>query len=203
MRNLMIGAAVMAMTTALSASAQQRDLDAHEHGVGQLNIAIEKSIILMELEAPGADIVGFEHPAKSDQDKKAIEDALAVLSKPMDLFKFTDEAQCTVSSASVELEGDAEHDEEAHKDEDDHGHGDDEKHADGHEDHDDEASHTEFHGEYKFTCALPSKLTGIDFPYFAKFQNAKELEVQLITGKGSNRYEVERDAPNADLSGMM
>ena len=64
----------------------KRELDAHEHGVGVLNIAMEGSDIAMEFHAPGADIVGFEHPAETAQDHAAIDQAIALLSQPFDLF---------------------------------------------------------------------------------------------------------------------
>jgi hypothetical protein len=43
---------------------ETRQLNAHEHGVGQLDIAIDGQQIAMELHAPGADIVGFPHYIK-------------------------------------------------------------------------------------------------------------------------------------------
>lgn len=111
-----------------------RQLDAHEHGVGQLSMAIEGNKIAMELHAPGADIVGFEYAAASTEDLTAIDDALAVLGKPLEVFVFPAAAGCSVVEAEAELEGDDhdDHDEEGH---DDHG---DEDHDEGHEDHDDE-----------------------------------------------------------------
>ena len=87
-----------------------RELDAHEHGVGTLNIAIDGSNVAMEFSAPGADIVGFEHPAKSEEDKALISEGLAVLSEPLGLFGIPADAGCSVTSAVAELEGDAEHD---------------------------------------------------------------------------------------------
>ena len=69
---------LIALSTTLPALAEDtRQLDAHEHGVGKLNIAIEKSTITIEFHAPGADIVGFEYEAKSDADLAAIASATA------------------------------------------------------------------------------------------------------------------------------
>ncbi len=190
-----------------AATAQQRELDAHEHGVGQLNIAFEGGSVVMELEAPGADIVGFEHRAESVEDSATIDEAIAVLAKPLELVAFPEEAQCVVTSANVVLEEEEEHGKEMHGDDDDahaaDGHSDEGGHAE-HDEHAEEArSHTEFHAEYKMQCAQPSSVTQIDFPYFETFANARELEVQIVTDKGANRFEVERDDPRIDLTGMM
>lgn len=210
-------AACLLATTALSAAADEkhRDLDAHEHGVGQLNIAIEANQIAIELEAPGADIVGFEHAAESDGDKARIKEALATLGAPMKLFTLPEKAGCKLAKAEVELhsEGEEEHDkhdddDHAEKMNDDHDHdGHAEKKDDDHDhdehEHDEGGTHSEFQATYTLACADTSAIAAIDLPYFSKFPNAKELEVQLVSEKGANKFEVERDAPRLDLSGMI
>ena len=93
-----------ALAFALSATAaDKRELGAHEHGVGALNIAVEGATILMELEAPGADIVGFEHPAESAEDKGKIKAALEVLEKPLQLITLPTAAGCAVTEAHAKL----------------------------------------------------------------------------------------------------
>ena len=85
-------------------------LGAHEHGHSALNVAIEGDRVEMELIAPGADIVGFEHEAESSEDKAAVEQAEATLGEPLSLFGFADAAGCVVETAAVEIEGE-DHDE--------------------------------------------------------------------------------------------
>jgi hypothetical protein len=207
-----------AATPAISEDA--RHLDAHEHGVGQLDIAFDGQQIAMELHAPGADIVGFEYAAESDKDHAAIENAVAMLAQPMNLFVLPDAAGCQVVKAEAEIEGDDEHDKHEHDehaekhegeghdghDEDhdahDEGHdGHDEDH-DSHEDHEghkNEAGHTEFHATYLLNCTDPTAVSNISFTYFEMFENALEVEVQVISATGATSFEVERDAPNLDL----
>lgn len=196
-----------------------RELDAHEHGVGALNIAVDGSTVAMEFHAPGADIVGFEYVAESDADIATIEAAIDVLSVPLELFRVPAAAACTIEEVSVELEseeaheahdhedehGDHDHDGEKDHDHDDHEEQKDADHADhedhDHEDHSDEAGHTEFHAEYTLNCADPSAITSLEFDYFDTFENALEVEVQIITASGAQAFEVERDTPTLDLSG--
>lgn len=198
---------ILALAVAFPAFAEgSRELSAHEHGVGELNIAIDGETVLMEFHAPGADIVGFEYEAVSAEDRMAIDDAVAILAKPLNLFVFPAEAECNVVKASASLEaedhGDHGHeDEHAEKDEhdhDDHGH---EEH-DEHDHADAEASHTEFHAEYTLNCANSDALTEIVFGYFDTFENARELEVQVVTASDAKAFEVERDDPKLDLRGM-
>lgn len=203
-----------------AAQSQGRELDAHQHGHGALNIAFEGATMVMELEAPGADIVGFEHPAETADDRALIEAAIAQLAKPLELFVIPAAAGCTVTAANVALIGEDHHEynhEDHHKDEHAEGHAEDHdhKHSEGHsEDHDhkhskghaDEAGeegHTEFHAEYTLTCADPTEIDAMEFPYFERFPNAVELDIQMISDKGAKGFEVERDAPRLNLSGAI
>ncbi|MEO1314409.1 MAG: DUF2796 domain-containing protein [Pseudomonadota bacterium] len=224
---------ILALTAAAATPAlaeQTRQLDAHVHGVGQLDIAFDGEQIAMAFRAPGADIVGFEYEAESAEDRAAIDAAVATLARPLDLFVLHEAAGCSVVQASAELESEEDHDDhgdhgdeqaEAHDHDDhghdehahyDHGHDDhgheehaEEDHSDhdhGDHDHASEASHTEFHAEYLLNCADPSAVSDITFAYFDTFPNALEVEVQVISDTGATAFEVERDAPNLDLQGM-
>ena len=179
-----------------------RQLNAHEHGIAALNIAIEAPLVVMEFHAPGADIVGFEYAAKSDADFAAISAALKTLEAPLDLFVLSKGARCAVQEVQVELESDADHDvnEEDHQDHDDEN---DHKHED-HDDHDEEkhaasSGHTEFHAEYRLICSNIEALTQIDFAYFEVFSNSKQVELQLISQSGARVFDIERSAPRLDL----
>ena len=85
-----------------------------------------------------------------------------------------------------------------------------EEHAEGekHDEHDDEdhaeaeESHTEYHAEYTLRCGGAAAISEIDFAYFELFENALELEVQIVTAAGAQAFDVERDAPSLDLRGM-
>ena len=215
-------AALAALVAQAVAAEETRQMDAHEHGVGQLDIAFDGNRIAMELHAPGADIVGFEYAAASAEDRAKVDDAVAMLARPLDLFVLPAAAGCSVVQASAELESggdhddqDAEHAHEAHDDEDhaahkEEGHGhDDEDHAahkeEGHDqdDHAEATDHTEFHATYLLNCADPAAASTITFAYFGAFPNALEVEVQVISDKGATAFEVERAAPMLDLRGML
>jgi hypothetical protein len=175
------------------ASAQHRELGAHEHGRGTLNIALEGTRLSMELEAPGADIVGFEHPAKSRKDKAAVDAAKKRLAQPLALFKLPASAGCVVKEASAESEGDdRDHDKHAKTESGKQGAG---KAA--------EHEHSQFHAQYTLECRTPANITTIEFDYFRAFAGAQKLEVNVITPKGQTKREVTRAKPRLDLAGMM
>lgn len=211
---------------ALASGEETREMGAHEHGHGALNIAIEGNTLAIELEVPGFDIVGFEHAPESDADKAAVEEALAKLSEPLRLFVLPEAAGCQVSEMLVELHGEEhhedheeehDHDEKHEEHEEGHDHGDEkhDDHAEGH-DHDDEKhdehdhgdheehaegeSHSEFHAAFLMTCEDASKLTQIELAYFNAFPNAEELDVQLVTDAGARSVEASGEASVIDLN---
>ena len=60
MRLVFVAACLVSLTwVPLRAGDDVSQMDAHVHGHGILNIAVEGQVVEMELEAPGADIVGF------------------------------------------------------------------------------------------------------------------------------------------------
>lgn len=188
---------LLATLLATSTLAQEvRQLDAHEHGVGELNIAIEDNTIAMELRAPGADIVGFEYAAVSAEDLSEIETAVATLSRPLELFVLPLSAECAVLEAKAGLEADAEHDHGKEHAAADHAH------AHAEEKHTEHEGHTEFHAEYLLTCNNPAAISGIDFAYFETFENALKLDIQIVSASGSRAFVVERDSPKLELPGM-
>ncbi|MDB3921659.1 DUF2796 domain-containing protein [Paracoccaceae bacterium] len=183
-------------------SEDARQLNAHEHGIGVLNIAIEAPLVVMEFHAPGADIVGFEYAAKSDADLAAISAALKTLEAPLDLFVLPKAARCAVQAVQVELESDTDH---GANEEDHQGH--DDKHDHKHEDHGDHdeqkhaasSGHTEFHAEYSLICSNIEALTQIDFAYFEVFPNSKQVALQLISQSGAHAFDIKSGAPRLDL----
>ena len=189
------------------AHAENRQLDAHQHGHGTLNMAFEGNSVAMEFVAPGADIVGFEHAGKSAEDRAIVDAAMAQLANPLELFVFPAGAGCSVTAANVTLDGDEgphnghdEHHDDAH--EEDHGG----EHDQNHNEHGEEGEaerHTEFHAEYELTCADPSAIEAIEFAYFERFPNAAELYIQLSSDKGAKGFEVERDELRLGLSGAI
>lgn len=149
---LSVSALAILAGTSFAVAESSRELSAHEHGVGALNIAIDGKKVAMEFHAPGADIVGFEYEASTAEDRAAIDGAVAILAKPLDLFVVPADAACSVTKASAALEIEDDHDEHDHDDHaaaDEHDHDKHEDHAhDDHDDHDHEEHAHEDHDEH-------------------------------------------------------
>ncbi len=214
------GAAALVATpigSQLSAE-EQRSVAAHEHGTTNIQIALENGMVSMALQAPGADIVGFEHPAESAGDQAAVKRALDDLSRPLELFVPPAKAECRTRSVSVLQTGeDAHEDHEAHEEHahedhaddhdaheeheahDDHGsheHGEaHEEHA-GHDDHDGhEEEHLEFRAEYTLACADMDAFEGLDLTFFERFDGAAKIHFEILTEKGAGSFTAIRGKP--------
>ena len=148
-------AVVIGMTVSANVLANEefRSHEAHVHGKVEVNIAQDGQELLVEVTAPGADVVGFEHAPETAEQKKVFEQAIAQLNKPEELFGFNN-AGCTLKFKSVTntLEGDhddheghdhAEHDHDDHKGHDhaEHDHDDHKGHDHAEHDHDDHKGH--------------------------------------------------------------
>jgi len=211
---LALGAVSMPATSL----AEMRQLSAHEHGLSTLKIAQEGNQLLFVLEAPGADIVGFEHAAENKAQKKAVRAALGQLKAPAGLFPMPEAAGCSVikSDASFVIEAeddddqDEDHSKEAKKaDGHDHDHDKEAKKADAHDDdHDDHASeakaggHAEFQASWTMTCKEPKLAVTSQTTYFEAFERAKEIKVEAIGASGQQVLTLTRSAPLLDLSGV-
>jgi len=194
------GLVCLSFTSVAVAEEKHKQLDAHEHGHGSFNIAIEGKKVSMELEAPGADIVGFEHKASTKKQKSAVSDAKKKLRKLANIVGLPAAAGCKITKSSVELhiEGDDDHEQGKKAAKHDHNHGKKEVKKEV-----EEESHSEFHAEYQLTCTSPEKLAELTFPYFKSFKGAEELEVSVAGPKTQKKFEVERDTGKISLGGII
>ncbi len=192
-RYALLSVLLVAISSAVSTAAAQ---SAHVHGEGRVNIAIDGNNIFMALESPGADIVGFEHEARTSDEKAAVTQALAKLGNPMLLMRFAADANCEVRRASSKSENEHdEHEGEEHSEHDEH---EDEEHAE-HDEHEGEEEHGAFLAEYEFECAHIDALDFIEFTYFSQFSNSQSLDIVLIDGNGQRREEIDRANPVLQL----
>ena len=121
-RSLPVVASLL-MLTGVTAAQQS----AHVHGIATLNLAIEGDELGIEFVSPAGNIVGFEHEAVTEAERRAIRDAIEQLRKGNELFDLPLAASCSLHVAEVK-----------------HGHGEKEKREDGHgqdAEHDDGDEH--------------------------------------------------------------
>jgi len=155
--NSMTLALASLMLTLPSVHANASELDAHEHGSANLDIAIDTSTIEMRFESPAVNIVGFEYATEDEQQLLLINKAKSNLSNFDLIYGLVGDVSCQTvkSSAKWVTEHEAGHDdhddhEAGHDDHDDHeaGHDDHDDHEAGHDDHDDHDDHEAGHDDH-------------------------------------------------------
>ncbi|EPW6435861.1 zinc uptake protein ZrgA [Vibrio parahaemolyticus] len=183
-------AIVIGLSLSTVATAEEyRQHSAHVHGHVEFNIAQDGSDLLLEITAPGADVVGFEHAPENAEQEKTLQHAVATLEDSNALFAINPQAQCEIEEVHVEHTLGGQHEEHEHHDHeghdhDEHAHHDHDKHDhDGHEghDHSEHSDHGEFTVQYRFHCAQVGELSRIQTDWFNQFPSTESVNVNLLT----------------------
>ncbi|WP_298933499.1 DUF2796 domain-containing protein [uncultured Ruegeria sp.] len=182
--------AVLALSlcpAAVAAQATQLDFR-HQHGSGSLDMAFAGAEFTLSLAVPSFDIIGFERPADSDDDRALVAVAISDLSKPLELFVISEDAGCITTSANVILTNEG----FGKKDEDEAGEADttaDEYHA-------------EFQADYAIQCQDMNALGAIEFAFFNRFENVEELRVRVELSDKIHAFDVTPATPILDISAI-
>ncbi|EGR2204544.1 DUF2796 domain-containing protein [Vibrio parahaemolyticus] len=181
-------AIVIGLSLSTVATAEEyRQHSAHVHGHVEFNIAQDGSDLLLEITAPGADVVGFEHAPENAEQEKTLQHAVATLEDSNALFAINPQAQCEIEEVHVEHSLGGQHEEHEHHDHEGHDH---DEHAhhdhDGHEgheghDHSEHSDHGEFTVQYRFHCAQVGELSRIQTDWFNQFPSTESVNVNLFT----------------------
>ncbi|MFW0983090.1 zinc uptake protein ZrgA [Vibrio parahaemolyticus] len=183
-------AIVIGLSLSTVATAEEyRQHSAHVHGHVEFNIAQDGSDLLLEITAPGADVVGFEHAPENAEQEKTLQHAVATLEDSNALFAINPQAQCEIEEVHVEHTLGGQHEEHEHHDHeghdhDEHAHHDHNKHDhDSHEghDHSEHSDHGEFTVQYRFHCAQVGELSRIQTDWFNQFPSTESVNVNLFT----------------------
>ncbi|EID7760804.1 TPA: DUF2796 domain-containing protein [Vibrio parahaemolyticus] len=183
-------AIVIGLSLSTVATAEEyRQHSAHVHGHVEFNIAQDGSDLLLEITAPGADVVGFEHAPENAEQEKTLQHAIATLEDSNALFAINPQAQCEIEEVHVEHSLGGQHEEHEHHDHEGHDHDeqahhDHDKHEhDGHEghDHSEHSDHGEFTVQYRFHCAQVGELSRIQTDWFNQFPSTESVNVNLFT----------------------
>lgn len=108
-------AIVIGLSLSTVATAEEyRQHSAHVHGHVEFNIAQDGSDLLLEITAPGADVVGFEHAPENAEQEKTLQHAVATLEDSNALFAINPQAQCEIEEVHVEHTLGGQHEEHEH-----------------------------------------------------------------------------------------
>lgn len=187
----LLASAALVLSFPVLADDHQHSLEAHVHGIGTLNIALENQLLELQLESPAMNIIGFEYQPTTAADIQSVKAAQNTLSNAAELFAFSPAAQCRLTSVSIEnalLKGSGAHDH-------DHDHDHESQPAAEIAEH----QHNDISAHYQYHCATPAQLNSIDLAgLFKLFTQTEKIQVQLIVG--DHQQGAELSAKNTSLS---
>jgi hypothetical protein len=157
---------------------EHREHGAHQHGVGTVGVAFEALKGKIEFKIPAESIIGFEHEAKKEADKKKQADALAKFeSKISEMLVFDASLKCVLAKEKIEVVREEEHKEEPKKSHKHHKH----------------AAHSDFVAHYNVTCEKSPAGTDLAVKMHSQFKKIKKIELQLIVDNLQKAQTITKD----------
>ena len=134
----------------------------HVHGVASLQVAIDGNTLTLTLESPLDNLLGFEHTARSEQERTAVRAMRERLEQAESVFVPSPAAHC--QAVSVKLESPVLQPER--------------QTANG--------AHADLDGEFVFRCRNPGQLRELEVTIFRSFPNLRRLDVQIASPRGQS-----------------
>jgi len=139
-------------------------LSAHEHGVAELDIAVDDATLELELRTPAFNLLGFEHTATSEQEHRQVVTVQQQLEQAERLFGLPAAAGCTRSDWQLESPLFATGDTSRTDD-----------------------SHSDVRVHYHYHCTSPAALKQLDAEgFFQAFPATRTLRLQVFGPNGQS-----------------
>lgn len=166
-------------------AAEKRQAHAHAHGAADLNIVVEGKKVTVEFRSPAEDIMGFEHEAKSDADKKKRDAAMNTIKERFgEMVVFDKKLGCKYQPGEVSL---------VRTDDDPQ----DPNHGKG--DHKKGAEHREVRATHHFICAQEPAGSRVRFAVSKMFPSIRDLKIQVLSGAKQSGAKIQRDKGDVAL----
>ena len=188
---------VVLLLSATPIAAQiERQHGAHVHGEATGTLAVDGSMINVQLDIPGHNLVGFEHPPRTDEQQRVLDQTIQALQTGAWL-QFNDSAECALQSVSAMPLGFGHNDSDAgghgsavHDHEHDHDH-------DHNHDHDHEG-HARFELTAAVVCGRPGSVQWAEIQLFSEFPNNALMAVDVLTARSAFQARLTPNAPRID-----
>jgi len=178
LRHLCLPVALLLATSSASAHEQH----AHTHGQLTMDVAIDAKTIVIAVQSPLDNLLGFEHAPRNAEEKRKVEQARTALQEADTLWLPDPAARCTLQTVELDSEILAPA-ARSHDKADKHGH----KHEHEHDhDHDHAAhdDHADLDATIVFACEKPELARFIDVKLFERFPNIRTVNAQVASPQG-------------------
>jgi Protein of unknown function (DUF2796) len=167
-------------------AAERRQAEGHVHGVAAINIIVEGKRVVVEFHTPTEGVMGFEHEAKSDAEKKKRDAALRLVNDRFnELVVFDKKFGCQSQAGKVAI---VQSDSISGKDK-KHGQGDDKK----------SAEHRELRATHNFECQKDPTGSRVRFGVTKVFPEIQEIKVQVLSDAKQSGATIKKDKGDVGL----
>jgi hypothetical protein len=146
---------------------------AHEHGKVTLNVAIDASTFVVELDAPAVNVVGFEHAPRTPEERAAAQQASQFIQAGRGLLGLPPAAACRFSGTEFTEP-----------------HWEPPAGADEHSKDSGSEEHADYEARFTYHCGHPEALNWFEPWLLAKLLNVTEARINLITLNGQHSESV-------------
>jgi hypothetical protein len=186
-KNLMIfGMAALLLAAGVARAAEKRQAHTHVHGAAEMNIVVDGKKVMVEFRSPAEGVMGFEHEARTDADKKKRDAAMkAIKERFSDMVIFDKKLGCAAQPGEIVLVQTDTGASKGHK----HGKGDPKKGGE----------HREVRATHNFTCDQDPAGSRVRFAVTKMFSGIRELKVQVLSGAKQSGATIKKDKGDVGL----
>ncbi|MFK7957341.1 MAG: DUF2796 domain-containing protein [Lysobacterales bacterium] len=163
----------------------------HVHGHIELGIVVENATLSIALSAPLADLMGFEHAPKNDDQHRRLQQAVSLLNDSEAMFGLPTSAACT--SDVIVIEGPTYLEQVSNT-------RNGETASDSGHSHDENHEHSEVHAQYQWTCEAVERLESVTALFVGKFENTEHIEIQILMPSVTRVIEANTDEEPITIS---
>lgn len=178
-----VPSSALLVALALCAAAPAWAGKAHQHGVAQLDVAVEPGRVTLDLQTPLDGLVGFERAPRTDAERARVEAALTRLRDAAALFRIDSAAGCKLEKVTLNAPvlgvtptGTAAPAAPA------------------------KGEHADLDGRFEFSCKADARPAFVEVGLFEAFSGMKRIELQLVLPKGQMKATLVRPATRVALA---
>jgi hypothetical protein len=174
-----ISSVVLALTASLwgSTAAAQAAKKAHQHGVATIGVAVEKNRIVVTIDSPLDNLLGFERAPRTDDEKKRAEALVAQMKDGGALFRIDPAAGCKLDTAELQAAVLGVGKPEATS-----------------------GAHADLEADFEFACADAAKAGFIETTLFSAFTRLQRVNVAVAGTKGQTKSTLRRPATRITIA---
>ena len=137
----------------------------HEHGKVTINVALDGNQLVVELESPAVNVVGFEHEPRSEAERAAVSGAEKLLGSGRGLFTLPRQARCQFEKTDLKRPQWETTDDVPGQPE-------------------PPGQHADYEARFTYQCWSPNQLKWLEPALLDKLRNVTEARLNIATQRG-------------------